>query len=109
MSEFVVRWMLFILKEKRPETKGGGGVFTKPARAGCVSRGGWWTPPYRYLGTAKVFRSPQRTKDFANNRIRSLGRRRRIDVDVRLALRLCRGRWRRIHNRRVALLFLRLI
>jgi len=23
--------------------------------------------PYHYFGTAKVFRSPQRTKDFANN------------------------------------------
>jgi len=40
-------------------------------------------------------------------RCRRLRRRRRVDVDVRLGLRLCRSRRGRIHNRRVALLFLR--
>ena len=54
-----------------------------------------------------VRRSERKTSQIIG--FRRLGRRRRIDVDVRLALRLCRGRWRRIHNRRVALLFLRLI
>ncbi len=40
-------------------------------------------------------------------RFRCLRRRRRVDVDVRLGLRLCRSRRGRIHNRSVALLFLR--
>ena len=59
------------------------------------------------IGTAKVFRSLWRTKDFANNSMRCLRRRRRVDVDVRLALRLGRSCRRGIHNRGVALLFLR--
>ena len=38
--------------------------------------------------------------------MRCLRRRRGVDVDVRLALRFCRSRRGRIHNRGVALLFL---
>ena len=60
------------------------------------------------LGTAKVFRpAGAGRKTSLMIQYRCLRRRRRVDVDVRLGLRLRGGCGRRIHNRRVALLFLR--
>lgn len=59
------------------------------------------------MSTAKVFRptcAGRKTPQII--RCRCLRRRRSVDVDIRLALRLCRRSRRRIYNRSVALLFL---
>jgi len=51
------------LTGKKTGTNQVGAIDLNRLRGGTVNR------PRHYLGTAKVFRPPQRTKDFADNRI----------------------------------------